>query len=868
VISSRPIWVKQPFAPAPFVLSSALAGNTNLFRLDHIGGCTGNGIEQDTLRLQWQASKWNNFPGKNNINDTVKYEWFGIIDSVGSTSNYGLVVSVKSDNEGVSPSLTLGGDKLRALLFRPNVQPQPNQDSIVMRVKWFVKATNKAGLSIYSDTAGATIRNTPLPTGALIVSINRAPENAPTAVQPTNNATISGISSTTSPVDVIWTAASDRNINKGILIGGFKVYNVGSQSWIDDPSGRTIDTLKYQWVAQVVRTFPVGKGAPVGTLIVKNTETTTGFQLSQTDLDALFGGFSTDPASTSADSVILDWMVYAKDFNWTDNQAIEEVTFRYNTDGTVRADSGLWSRFGCRPHEIASNWFRLNLTKLDKGGVEITPMATDPDINKTVGEEVEFTLTAKDKNGNVIRDWDIKGVPTTLTIKGSTANTDTSTKSWDADPLSYSWAVITNNGQNLTQSGPNDFSIPNTAFVDGVAKIKITHTKAENGVQIDCTPILVGLNQTSAKMNFNVGGITNYLVDLTSATANPDQAFKMRIYEIVVSPRDRFLNVSNAQIQTRFTARFPGEFDNTMPGLSDIFSGDVFITGPTNYFVASRLARVKGVDELQWIRAYKASDPTIMGQTAPYEVLDHAPNAFLLDTPVDNTMWKLQAAKQQEVFTWKEATPKDPYTNIKVSRFDPRTYSDDIHYNIVFVDSISLTRAVKFESDNTGKLATYTTNHGQLANLIETISGQKTTAEYNVVWFVEATDGLYTTLSTPPNADPSKRGGYHLFLKKDGILGVDQLPKNFELGQNYPNPFNPTTTISYSLPKSTPVTLMVFDLLGSPVKTLVKESKEAGSYQVTWDATNDLGQQMPSGNYIIKIVAGDFTQTRKMTLMK
>jgi hypothetical protein len=300
-----------------------------------------------------------------------------------------------------------------------------------------------------------------------------------------------------------------------------------------------------------------------------------------------------------------------------------------------------------------------------------------------------------------------------------------------------------------------------------------------------------------------------------------------------------------------------------------VFSGDVFITGPTNYFVASRIARVKGQDELQWIRAYKASDPTIMGQTSPYEVLDHAPNAFTLDTPVDNTMWKLQAAKAQEQFTWKAATPADPYTQIQVSRFDPRKYSDDIHYNIVFVDSISLTRAVKFESDNTGTLATYTTNHGQLANLIETISGQKTTGEYNVVWFVEATDGLYTTLSTPPNADPSKRGGYHLFLKKDGILDVAGLtPKNFELGQNYPNPFNPTTSISYSLPKSSQVTLMVFDLLGSPVKTLVNETKEAGSYKVTWDATNDLGQQMPSGNYIIKIVAGDFTQTRKMTLLK
>ncbi|MDH7515237.1 MAG: FlgD immunoglobulin-like domain containing protein [Bacteroidota bacterium] len=873
VISSRPVWIKQAFAPAPFVLSSVLLGNTTLFRMDHVGGCQGNGLEQDILRLNWSESRWTSMPGKNNPNDTVKYEWYGIIDSVGTSSTGQLVVSILSDNNGISPTLTITGDKLRQLIFRPNVQPQPNTDSCVMRVKWFVRAFNKAGLSTYSDTAGVTIRNNPLPTPALIVSINRPPENPPVAVQPTDNATISGLGPTSPPIDVIWTAARDRNIDKGILIGGFKVYNVGSQSWIDDPSGRTVDTLQYQWIGMVVRTFPVGKGAPIGTMLVKNTGTTTGFQLTATDLDLLFAGFDTDVNSTSADSVILNWMVYVKDFNWTDTSPIEEVTFRYNPDGSMVADTTLWSRFGCRPHELASRWFRLNLTKLDVGGVEIDPMAADPDINKIAGEEVEFVLTAKDKNGNTIRDWDIKGVPVTLTITGSTANTDSSNQSWNSDPLAYTWAVITHNGQNLTQMGPNDFSIPPSAFVNGVARIKITHTKAENGVQIVVTPVVAGLNQTSAKMNFLVGGITNYLVELTSATyPTLDQVFLMRIYEIMVSPRDRFLNVSNDQIQTRFSARFPGEFDNTLPGLSDIFSGDVFITGPTNYFVASRIARIKNRDELQWIKAFKSTDPSINGQTAPYEILDHAPNAFALQTPDDHSVIKLQLSSNQEVFTWEKAVPQDPYTDIKVSRFDPpsRLYSDEVRYTIVFVDSISLTRAVKFESDQTGKLPSYTTTQGQLANLLETISGQKTQDAYNVVWYVEASDGLYKTLSTPPNADPNQRPGYRLYLDKDGILGVPtaDVPKTFELGQNYPNPFNPTTTITYSLPKSTPVTLVVYDLLGTPVKTLVNETKEAGTYRVTWDATNDLGQQVPSGNYIFKIVAGDFTQTRKMTLLK
>jgi flagellar hook assembly protein FlgD len=62
--------------------------------------------------------------------------------------------------------------------------------------------------------------------------------------------------------------------------------------------------------------------------------------------------------------------------------------------------------------------------------------------------------------------------------------------------------------------------------------------------------------------------------------------------------------------------------------------------------------------------------------------------------------------------------------------------------------------------------------------------------------------------------------------------------------------------------------MVIYDLLGNMVKTLVNESLDAGTYEMTWDATNNAGVQVPSGNYILKMVAGDFTQTRKMTLLK
>jgi hypothetical protein len=562
---------------------------------------------------------------------------------------------------------------------------------------------------------------------------------------------------------------------------------------------------------------------------------------------------------------------------------MEEVAFPYNEGlfidpaDAVNGDTSRFSPTSCQPHWIMSGPFRLALTKLKDGGVEIDPIASDPDINALVGEKVCFTLTAKDENGNIIRDWDSpdKNNPaTTIVINNSTANTDTSDQSWNSDPDGYTWTrVELEDGTPLTQISPNEFSVPASAFVNGVVRICIIHTKAENGVQLEVQPTVANLNQLSSLMNFGTDEVTNYLVDIFPATAADNQVYWMRLYEVWVSPRDRYMNiVDNMTVRTRFTARFPGEYDQTQPGLSDIFSGEVFLTGETNFFLASRISRVASRnDQLQWIRAYSAVDPSVEGLSDEYEILDHAPNAFALQTPPDQTEWKLAAAANPQQFTWVKAVPQDPYTDIQIRRDDPASLvSDVVTYSITFVDSISLTKAVTLDSDNGGMGATFTTNEGQLAGIIDQISGLPTTVSQAVVWFVEATDGDYITKSTPPNADPAGRPGYRLRLTKEGILGVEDgnLPTEYNLSQNYPNPFNPTTTISYTLPKSSQVTMMVFDLLGTPVKTLVNDMQDAGSYKLIWDATNDSGVQVPSGNYIVKIVAGDFTATRKMTLLK
>ncbi|MBU0560794.1 MAG: FlgD immunoglobulin-like domain containing protein, partial [Bacteroidota bacterium] len=89
------------------------------------------------------------------------------------------------------------------------------------------------------------------------------------------------------------------------------------------------------------------------------------------------------------------------------------------------------------------------------------------------------------------------------------------------------------------------------------------------------------------------------------------------------------------------------------------------------------------------------------------------------------------------------------------------------------------------------------------------------------------------------------------------------------LEQNYPNPFNPTTSIRFSLPISKAISIVVYDMLGNEVKTLIdNEEFSKGSYEVTWDGTNSANQKVASGNYIYTMKYGNFSKSVKMTFLK
>lgn len=101
--------------------------------------------------------------------------------------------------------------------------------------------------------------------------------------------------------------------------------------------------------------------------------------------------------------------------------------------------------------------------------------------------------------------------------------------------------------------------------------------------------------------------------------------------------------------------------------------------------------------------------------------------------------------------------------------------------------------------------------------------------------------------------------GYPNIVINNGVKN----PQEFALMQNYPNPFNPSTHIAFFVPRQSNVNILVFDMLGRKVTTLVNHDLNAGHYSTAWTAS-----QIDSGIYLIRMVSKGFTATRKVVLVK
>ncbi len=153
------------------------------------------------------------------------------------------------------------------------------------------------------------------------------------------------------------------------------------------------------------------------------------------------------------------------------------------------------------------------------------------------------------------------------------------------------------------------------------------------------------------------------------------------------------------------------------------------------------------------------------------------------------------------------------------------------------------------------------------------VERKQVNGNYEVIGFIHGAGTSTKTNSYSYVDSKVKSGNYTYRLKQldfDGKFEYSKeintevsAPVEFALKQNYPNPFNPSTTISYQLPVSGKVIMKVYNALGIEVATLVNENKEAGSYNINFNASN-----LSSGVYIYKLSAGSFVSTKKMILLK
>jgi parallel beta-helix repeat protein len=128
-------------------------------------------------------------------------------------------------------------------------------------------------------------------------------------------------------------------------------------------------------------------------------------------------------------------------------------------------------------------------------------------------------------------------------------------------------------------------------------------------------------------------------------------------------------------------------------------------------------------------------------------------------------------------------------------------------------------------------------------------------------WRVQAAsaDGKYS--------DYSKIGAFKI-SGTTAVNNEDGIPKEFAVSQNYPNPFNPSTLITYALPKTSMVSIKIYNMLGQEVKSLLNSERQPGVYTIQWNGDNNFGQHVASGVYIYRVTAGQNIKTMKMMLLK
>ena len=222
--------------------------------------------------------------------------------------------------------------------------------------------------------------------------------------------------------------------------------------------------------------------------------------------------------------------------------------------------------------------------------------------------------------------------------------------------------------------------------------------------------------------------------------------------------------------------------------------------------------------------------------------VNDAPSSFALNEQDSVYIVMANFDSDSIVFTWDESADVDE---------DDLTY----HFTAELVINDQLTTEYDTTLSNNEMLIDYKSVFDEI------YAAQSMLAA--IEWDVSVSDGVEEVMA--------ENGPLTVGINaSDAVLSIDEelLPDKFALHQNYPNPFNPVTTLRYDLPENSLVNIIIYDLLGRQVKTLVNQTQDAGFKSVLWNATNDYGKPVSAGVYLYQIQAGEFVQTKKMVLLK
>ena len=184
-------------------------------------------------------------------------------------------------------------------------------------------------------------------------------------------------------------------------------------------------------------------------------------------------------------------------------------------------------------------------------------------------------------------------------------------------------------------------------------------------------------------------------------------------------------------------------------------------------------------------------------------------------------------------------------------------------------ETMSLINSGSFPQENKQNIKLHfsfssSNNRANCINLINTINN----AKYPWLQF----ESIEYANRTYPNTYPVAFAAGLEYIFSDLQTGLEEnlstVPAEYQLEQNYPNPFNPSTTIRFSLPQASAVNLVVYNMRGQLVRTLVSRTIEPGHHTAVWDGTDERGERTSSGIFIYQLQTGSLVLTKKMILLK